>query len=132
MSNAKRKFVYRHADGRTEAVSCEWDDDAELWKGYTDDNQRALFEPDGTQFYEQRSGRTNGLGCVWMVRFGQAIPHKQGRLHAARKASTLRETTLAEAEAYGFEECRTCNGDHEVGEYDTSYQRALKDAAKSD
>jgi len=52
--------------------------------------------------------------------------------HAARKASTLRETTLAEAEAYGFEECRTCNGNHEVGEYDTSYQRALKDAAKSD
>jgi len=49
MNKTKRRFTYRHADGRTESIACEWDDDAEFFKGFTDDNMRVYFESDGTQ-----------------------------------------------------------------------------------
>ena len=49
MNKTKRRFTYRHADGRTESIACEWDDDAEWFIGMTDDNMRVYFESDGTQ-----------------------------------------------------------------------------------
>lgn len=49
MPTTKRRFTYRHADGRTESVSCEWDDDAEFFVGYLNDKTRVYFEQDGTQ-----------------------------------------------------------------------------------
>ena len=46
----QRKFKYRDfQSGEVEMVSCEWDDDAEWWKGQTSDGQRVYFEPNGEQ-----------------------------------------------------------------------------------
>jgi len=52
--------------------------------------------------------------------------------HAARKCRNLRETTQAEAEAHGFEQCHSCTREYDTSNYDQSYQDALKQAAKSD
>jgi len=50
MPQTKRKFTYRHSDGRTEPVSCSYDPDAELWLGFTANGQRVYFEPNGEQW----------------------------------------------------------------------------------
>ena len=50
MTAQKRKFVYRHSDGTGEPVDCEYDSDAQLWKGFTADGRRVYFEDNGEQW----------------------------------------------------------------------------------
>ena len=49
MNQTKRRMTYRHADGRAESVSCEWDADAEWFVGYLNDGTRAYFDKRGVQ-----------------------------------------------------------------------------------
>jgi len=48
------------------------------------------------------------------------------------KCHNLKETTVAEAKAREIEHCANCGRDYELGNYDNSFQAALKDAAKGD
>jgi len=49
MNQTKRRMTYRHADGRTSNVACEWDADAEWFVGYLDDGTRVYFDECGEQ-----------------------------------------------------------------------------------
>jgi len=51
MSATKRKFTYRHSDGTGEPVSCTYDPDGEVWKGFTADGTRVYFEANGEQLW---------------------------------------------------------------------------------
>ena len=48
------------------------------------------------------------------------------------KSHNLQEVTVSEAKARGIQHCGNCNRDFDLGNYDSSYQQALKRAAQSD
>jgi len=51
---------------------------------------------------------------------------------SAVKAHNLQETTKAEAEQRGLRECKSCTREYEHGNYDNSFQKALKAAAQGE
>jgi len=61
------------------------------------------------------------------------VYHINRECPAANKSHNLTETTEQDAaDVRGFRECRQCTRDYDSSDYDNSYQKALKQAAKSD
>ena len=58
--------------------------------------------------------------------------HTDENCPSKAKCHNLKKTTVAEAKVRGIELCGNCNRDFDLGNYDASYQQALKRAAQSD